>query len=330
MNGLYVVGGWQREPRPLRAGQRVWEGYDKGLVVRVDPTTGEYSTCFEYESRNDAFARAGTGVCLQASTLHDGRLYTCTQTEVLVCALPDFEILEYLSLPWFNDVHHVLPSPSGNIIVASAGLDLVLEVTSSGEVINMWNALLEDPWARFDPSFDYRTVSTKPHRAHPNFVFYVGSELWATRFEQGDAICLTKPGRSITISKQRVHDGVLHGGRLYFTTVDGTVVIVDAARLEIAEVVDLTTFHGDRTLLGWCRGVLVDGDALWIGFSRIRPTRFRENVSWIARGFRQGRATHIACYDLAKRTCVTEMDLEPAGISALYSILPVPERPATV
>ena len=92
--------------------------------------------------------------------------------------------------------------------------------------------------------------------------------------------------------------------------------------MERVRSVDLTRSHDGRTLLGWCRGILVDGDRVWVGFSRIRPTRFRENVSWIARGFQRDRGTHIGCYDLEQGTCLTEIDLEPTGLSALYSILP--------
>jgi hypothetical protein len=326
LRGLYIVGAKQRGPRSLRAGQ-VWQGYDKGLILHVDLASGAVSTCLEYVSPQDVLAGHEAAISLQASTIERDRLYTCTETEVMVYELPSFKQLHHISLPWFNDVHHVRPTPSGNIVVANAGLEMILEVTLSGEVVELWNVLGEDPWTRFDPSLDYRKISTKPHRAHPNFLFYLDSELWATRFHQGDAVSLPVPGKSIHLSEERIHDGVLHDGRLYFTVVNGNVVIVDADALAILEIVDLTAFHDDRTLLGWCRGVLIDGDCVWVGFSRIRATQFRENVGWAARGFRRGKPTHIACYDLKRRACIAEIDLEPAELSALYSILPAPARP---
>jgi hypothetical protein len=319
---LYVIGGRQRAARSLRAGQEIWQGYDRGLVLRIDVAAGTVSTCFEYDSPADVVAGQEAAISLQASTIEGDRLYTCTETEVMVYSLPRFELLHYVSLPCFNDVHHVRPSLSGNIVVANAGLEMVLEMTPAGEMVRAWNALGEDPWAHVDETVDYRKISTKPHRAHPNYVFYVDSELWATRFHQGDAVSLEAPGRSIHLSDERVHDGLLHEGRLYFTTVDGQIVVVDAERLQTIETIDLTALSEERLLLGWCRGVLVDGSRLWVGFSRIRPTQFRENVSWVARGFRRGKPTHIACYDLEQRVCLTQIDLEPAGLSALYSILP--------
>jgi hypothetical protein len=320
-NAFYVVGGRQRAPRSVLEQDDVWQGYDQGLILRVEPESGEVSTALAYVSPEDASAGEGA-VSFQASTLHGDRLYTCTETEVMVYAVPSFERLEYVSLPCFNDVHHVRRSLRGNFLVANAGLEMVVEVTPAGEIVDARSTLGEDPWAVFDPDVDYRKISTKPHRAHPNYVFYLGNEIWATRFEHGDAVSLTEPGRSVKVSDERIHDGLLHEGRLYFTTVDGKIVVVDAESLERLDTIDLTSFHADRTLLGWCRGILVDGDRLWVGFSRIRPTRFRANVAWAARGFRQSKPTHIACYDLARRECTAEIDLEPTGLSALYSILP--------
>jgi hypothetical protein len=318
---LYVVGGRQRAPRSVLEQEEAWAGYDQGMVLRVRPATGDVSTVFTYESPADVLADDGA-ISLQASTRHDDLLYACTETEAMVYSLPSFERLEYVSLPFFNDVHHVRRSTAGNFLIANAGLEMVVEVTTAGEVVEAFSTLGEDPWAACDPDVDYRKISTKPHRAHPNYVFYLGDEVWATRFEHGDAISLQSPDRSISVSDERIHDGLLHDGRLYFTTVDGKIAIADAETLKREEVVDLNEIHGDRVLLGWTRGILVEGDTAWVGFSRIRPTRFRANVAWAARGFRQSKPTHIACYDLRRRECLVEIDLEATGLSALYSILP--------
>jgi hypothetical protein len=323
---VYVVGGRQRELRGVRDGQRPWQGYDRGLVLSVDLGSADVSKAFEYVSPDDVVGDEAPAISFQASTLVDDLLYTCTETEVMVYRLPEFELLSYVSLPLFNDVHHVAPGDGGTLLVANAGLEMVVEVTPEGDVVRLWNVLGEDPWARFDPGRDYRKVSTKPHRAHPNFVFRLGEELWATRFHQGDAVSLTEPGRALPVCGERIHDGIVHDGHVYFTSVDGKLVVADTSSLRIEEVVDLNAFHEERAVLGWCRGVLVDGGRVWVGFSRIRATRFRENVGWVSRGFRRDRETHIACYDLEKGECVREIDLEPAGLAAVYSILPAAHR----
>lgn len=322
LGSAYVVGGRQRDARGLLSGDRPWQGYDRGLILDVDLRSGTFEAAFEYESPDDVIADEDAAISLQASTLEGDLLYTCTETEVLVYRLPAFELLTHVSLPLFNDVHHVRPSVDGNVVVANAGLEMVLELTAEGEVVQLWNVLGEEPWERVDRNVDYRKISTKPHRAHPNFVFYIGDELWATRFHQGDAISLADPARRIVVSDKRIHDGVVHDGRVYFSVVNGQIVVADTDTLEVVDVIDLNEFHDDRSVLGWCRGILVDGPRLWVGFSRIRATKFRENVGWAARGFRHDRPTRIACYDLERRECLAEIDLESTGLAAVYSVLP--------
>ncbi len=179
----------------------------------------------------------------------------------------------------------------------------------------------EDPWARFSREVDYRMgVSTKPHRAHPNYVFYVGEEIWATRFQQKDAVCVANPSRRIAIGGEHIHDGVLHDGLLYFTRVDGQVVVANPATLRVEGLINLNSMADESTLLGWCRGILFEDSLAWIGFTRIRPTRFREAVSWVRQGFQRALPTHVACYDLVRRRCLAEVDLETHGLNAVFSI----------
>src|SRR5205807_57189 len=196
-----------------------------------------------------------------SATLVGNKFYTCTSTEVLIFEVPGFNRIGYISLPSFNDLHHIAPAVDGSLLVANTGLDMVIRVTPDGQVLEEWDVLGEALWSRFSPDIDYRKVeSTKPHRAHPNAVFQLGKEVWVTRFSQRDAVCLTTPGKSIRIEVQRPHDGLVHGNRIYFTTVDGRIVIVDRDRLEVEQIIDLNEIHKankpDEAVLGWCRGIL--------------------------------------------------------------------------
>jgi hypothetical protein len=320
MKGLHIIGGQQRLARSLLSNDQHWYDYQKGLVVHVDLETGHSATCIEYVSPSEACA-AGDPILFKAGTLHDDRLYVCTQTEILIYALPRFEQVGYISLPCFNDVHHVCPTPEGNLLIANSGLEMVLEITPTGQMLREWNVLGEAPWEHFSKTIDYRKgVSTKPHRAHPNYVFFVDRDIWVTRFEQKDALCLTQPDRRIHIGIERVHDGILSGGLLYFTTVNGNVVVANPHTLKVEEVIDLKQINEEGTLLGWCRGILVDDDKIWVGFSRIRPTKFRENVSWVRLGFKRTLPTHVTCYDLRRKVQVLEINMEPYGLNAIFSV----------
>jgi hypothetical protein len=326
MGKLYITGGQQRALRPLGSGND-WYEYQKGLILEVDPETRRVEQRVEYVSPPEAAPDEDPIILFKSASLVGERLYASTQTEVLVYAVPSFECLAYVSLPSFNDVHHVRPAPDPeHLLVAVSGLDLVQEITYAGEVVREWNVLGEEPWGgRFSRDTDYRKIrTTKPHLAHPNHLFTIGDEVWATRFEQKDAICLTDRERRIPLERERVHDGVVHGDRVYFTTVNGCVLIADPATLRVERTIDLGRFHEEGTILGWTRGLLVDDGGMWVGFSRIRPTKFRENVAWVARGFKSVNPTRIAYYDLESGRCTAEIDLEPAGLSAVFSILRAP------
>jgi hypothetical protein len=322
MMRLYVVGGQQRQQRPLSAGDD-WYEYQKGLVLELDTDSGQATTAFEYVSPPEVCPEENATILFKSGSVRGDRLYLCTQTEIMVLALPSFDRIAYVSLPMFNDVHHVLPTAQGTLLVANTGLDTVVELSLQGDVVRSWNVLGEDPWARFSPSIDYRRVrTTKPHLAHPNHVFLVDDEIWVTRFEQRDAICLSHPGRRIEIGLERVHDGVYHEGLVYFTTVDGRLVMADPRKCEVVEVIDLKSMHAGDAQLGWCRGILLNGSTAWVGFSRIRPTKFRENVGWVLHGFKRDFGTHVAEYDLLRRECLTEILVEPFGLSAVFGIFP--------
>lgn len=318
---LYVTGGKQR-PVGLTAPEE-WSLFEKGVILRVDPERGSVDRSVEYVSPPDACAE-DSSITFEGGALVGDVLYTCTRTEALVYRLPEFHLLARVSLPCFNDIHHVRPSQDGNLLVTSTGLDMVVEVTLDGKILQEWGVLGESPWARFSRDIDYRKVaSTKPHPAHPNFTFYLDGELWVTRCMQFDAVCLTQPNLRIGVDVNYCHDGELYGRKIYFTTVDGHVVIVDAETLATETVVDLNAIDNrGNAILGWCRGLAVlDERYVWVGFTRLRETRFKENVRWVKRLLKgEEKPTHIALYDLIDRKLLREIDLEPYEMHVIFGV----------
>ena len=68
---------------------------------------------------------------------------------------------------------------------------------------------------------------------------------------------------------------------------------------------------------------MIDETRGWIGFTRVRKTKFNEKVLWVKQGFREHeKPTHIALYDIAAKQCLREIDLEQYGVNAVFSILP--------
>lgn len=324
MNSFYVVGGRVRSTVFRRLEE--WQSCEQALLIELDPSKNESRSRLEYVSPPEVCASGLPAVLFKSASVLGDKLYTCTSTEVLIYELPAFRLLHYISLPCFNDLHHVCPTQRGSLLVAVTGLDMVVEITTTGSLVREWSALAEDPWSRFSRQTDYRKVpTTKPHRSHPNHVFELDGEVWVTRFQQRDAICLTTTGPRIDIAVERPHDGYVFGDKIYFTTVDGHIVIANRKTLKVEQTVDLNQMSGQSAqVLGWCRGVLpVDEHRLWVGFSRVRPTKFVENVAWVRGIANRHKPSHVALYDLERKTCEREIDLEPQGIGVLFSLLPV-------
>lgn len=322
---LWVAGGEQKQSfRQLDE----WNKFRAAVVVRVED--GRAERVLEYISPPEHCPDDRPSVLFKAATIDGDTAWLCTQTEVLECDVPSFAIRRVLSLPCFNDLHHVTPGPDGTLFVAVTGLDAVAEITREGTLLRLVSTLGGDPWERFSPDTDWRKVATtKPHRSHPNYVFFLDGRPWVTRFEQRDAVPVDdlNGGRFPVSTGSGIHDGNLHEGRLCFTAVDGRVVTFDLAsgartELDLNNIRETREPDDDRPL-GWCRGVLPLGAGrAWVGFTRLRPTKLRENLSWLRHGFRTTGAmpTRIALYDLEEPAKLREIDLEGAGLNAVFSI----------
>lgn len=322
---FYVAGGRQRGDVFRR---KEWQHYEAALIYEFDADTGACVKRVEYVSPPEAIpSEEAPSIVFKAGTTEGGRFYACTQTEVLVYRLPDFVLERYVSLPVFNDVHHVRPRANGNLLVVSTGLDTVFEVDPEDRVVAEYGVLGQDPWARFDRGIDYRKVpTTKPHAAHPNYAFEVDGEIWATRFEQRDAVCLTKPQPGFEVGVERVHDGFVFGRKVFLTSVNGHVAVGNLDRGRLESIVDLQRVTGMELALGWTRGLCaLSEQVVVVGFSRLRPTKFRENVRWVKhqfgmRAFKGDLPSRIGAFDLAAERLLWEVNVEKDGLNAIFSV----------
>ncbi|TYS90030.1 hypothetical protein [Rossellomorea aquimaris] len=317
MSIIYIVGGKQKNRLAAE-----WHQYEKGVILKLDMETKQLIDRFEYVSPPEVCPDQDPSIVFKAGTVKEKTLYVCTEREVLVYSLPDMTPKGYVSIPCFNDVHHVLPAQNGNYHVVTTGLDMVVEVDKKGKLIHAWNVLQEAPWERFSKKVDYRKVlTTKPHLSHPNFVFHIGDEVWATRCLQKDAICLTNPDKRIDIGGAYIHDGVLFGDTLFFTRVDGHVVTVDAKTLKVINDYDLNEWTHHNKKIGWCRGIkILDDHTVIVGFTRMRPTKNPLDGHQAYQAHADTLPTRIACYDLRKGKLVWECGLERFEFNAVFSI----------
>jgi hypothetical protein len=244
-----------------------------------------------------------------------------------VLKLPEFRVLNHVSLPCFNDLHHVIPSRDGSLLTVVTGLDMVARVSPEGELLEEWNVLGEEsPWIRFSGEVDYRKVaSTKPHQSHPNFVSELDGEVWVTRMRQRDAVCLSDRRKRVDLEVEYPHDGLVRFDKMFFTLVDGRVAIASAKTLQVEQITDLKALDDPNALLGWCRGILpLSPSRWWVGFSRVRKTHFQENILWVKKVLKEGmleEPTHVSLYDLNSGRPLQRIDVEPYGMNVVFSIL---------
>jgi hypothetical protein len=91
-------------------------------------------------------------------------------------------------------------------------------------------------------------------------------------------------------------------------------------------VFDLNTIDNpENRVLGFCRALLPATETLaWVGFTRLRPTRFREKLDWLRSSKLDCKPTRIALYDLSASRCLREIELAAHGMDLIFSIVASP------
>ena len=168
---------------------------------------------------------------------------------------------------------------------------------------------------------------------HPNYVFEYEGQWWVTRCDRRDVRRLDD-GRIERVGTVGIHDGHVEESGVWFTQVNGHLIEMDLARGVVRRAFDLNTFVSDGLPVGWCRALQVlDNDLVLVGFSRLRPTKWKEAVQWVKHGLGGVgyglRHTRISAFDLAAGRLVWEASLESAGMSAVFSIH-APDRDAVL
>lgn len=299
--------------------------YDTAALVEVDWRAKRVVREFTYRSPPERAAMSGH-MLFAYGHLDGPRLLVTTHTEVVDFDLDGWRIDRVVSLPHFNDLHHVIPSGDGGLYVCNTGLQAVQKLSAAGELLETHPTDGVPTWDAYDPRADYRPLSTKPHPVHPNHLFWVGDKLWVTRCKKLDAVQLDDHSRRFEMGVGQPHDGVEHGGLYYFTTTNGHVLAFDPATGERVRQIDLNAVDGRNQQLGWCRGLrFLDDDLALVGFGQFRRTRHREFAHWILNDGKAALPTRLALYDLKGPRLLEEMPFtgKREG-SAMYSIFTLP------
>lgn len=219
---------------------------------------------------------------------------------------------QVLTHPWFHDVHSLTPGPDGWLVTCT-GHEAVLEIDADGHVHQRWQ--LGPP---LPDGIDARTLPHdhfKPHAWHPNRAFAHGDQRWVTCLSAQACVGLDHDGR-LDLGPDLPHDGVLRQGRRWFTTVQGVVIAVDPGSLERVFELDVAALEDRPGHFGWCRGIEVVEDRLYVGVTTLRGSTWREAARRLVRGPRQ--PTRLLEVDWRNRRLLRRWPLESEG--SLYGI----------
>ncbi|MDH5412845.1 MAG: hypothetical protein OEW87_01795 [Flavobacteriaceae bacterium] len=329
MSNLLITGGQLRD-NGFELGEGKYYGCAK--LLRLDTNTGNVKEVLSDSVGSNNFPDSYPNLEFTVGDIEKDSLWLSMDTELRCYSYPGLQLLKTFSHPCFHNIHSVAVHRD-KLYVTSTGIDTVVVLDKeNGSIIEYINTEGKPIWHRFEEDFDYRKIhSTRPHDSHPNFIFWIDEEPWVTRCTQEDAVQLSNVNNRIDISgpdkEISVHDGIVYGGYVYFTSVDGFIVIADIKTKKVVESFDVTKLKGYGGLRGWCRGLYINKNIFYIAFSRLRKTRRIEKIKWVSHLINKGKSIEhcsILAIDMDKRVIVADYHISDQMIDAIYTILPEP------
>lgn len=278
---------------------------DKDIVSLTSQYTHDFSSSVLSENTDQIF---------KSASYSEDSIIVVTETDIVEISPDTLQLKNQYSAPCFNDMHHAVKYKNG-FLVANTGLDNVVYFDKENSTTELLPAMIGANLTRFKSSVDYRlAANTKPHFAHPNFIFELNGEPWVTRCDNMDALCLVDHSKRIELANELVHDGVVFKNNIYFTTVDGQIKVFNTESLELRHSLQLNEFIPNVT--GWCRGILpISTNLTFVGLSKVRRSKKSQFLP-------QQNHARLLLIDIFERKLICDIDVSQFGIDAIFSILP--------
>ncbi|TVQ92683.1 MAG: hypothetical protein EA397_05875 [Deltaproteobacteria bacterium] len=246
-------------------------------------------------------------------------LWVPTRRAIVVLDPCTFRVIRHIDHPLFHDLHSVTDLGAGEVLVTSTGNELLLTLTTEGDLRDVMT--LGEPR---DLDRDYRGLpydEFKPHRVHPNHVTLWQGRRLVTGLRSATCTDLDDRSYQISFGGRMPHDGRLREGSLWFTTTCGSLVQIEPSRRTVVLDLRIVDLSGGEKLLGFCRGIEIEEDRIWVGLSRVRWSRWR-SVAGDAWRALAGRPTpaRVVEIDLSRRCVVRTFDLPDAGGADIYGL----------
>lgn len=251
--------------------------------------------------------------------VRDGVLWQPTRAAVLRLDARDGAELDQISHPVLCDVHSAAPGRDGSVLLSSTGNEAVVELSHDGELRELW--ALGAPIASERDYRDLHHGALKPHRAHPNHAIWIDGALRVTCLQSAQCMDPRDQVPAFRFPEGPPHDGRLREGLVWFTTTNGHILGLCPQTGARRVTLDLAAIDRGEGLAGWCRGIEVRGDRLWVGLSQVRRATWRELGRRALRGTSgRKRPARIVELDWRRGRVLRELVLPDPGGAEIYGL----------
>ena len=122
---LIITGGRQSDSN-LSYFNKEWNNGIEGVIFDDDTIHKKIEEKITYKTPEKYRPKKNYSISFKSGSIHDNHLYVTTLTEILIYTLPEYKLIERISLNIFNDLHHVV-FYERNLFIVITGLDLVIK-----------------------------------------------------------------------------------------------------------------------------------------------------------------------------------------------------------
>lgn len=337
---VFVIGGY-------------FDNSGEGFVYKIDVFNAVKSKIVSFTPQEDLrVPRKGfTGAAWIGKPQHSD-LLVCGFSAIYRFSPPNWKLSGVLHQKCMNDLHSV--NIHNNLIfIANTGLETIDVFNLEGLFIGSyslqpgwlnkerqsdvtptkenWKELLNIGWQTKSTVIDnqpltdvyYKTSKTnfyqKPVKdfIHLNHVVATPTQILATSLSNKCIYNVCNFDKIIE-TPSPPHDGFINEGKFWITCVEGQILSYEIKNNVVSNtIIDCFNIFDHIDVSGWCRGIMIQKNYLFIGITEIRrKPQYDWNVSaW------ENTKTGIICWDLSQQKLIKFIDLSEERHSKIFTIL---------
>ncbi len=261
------------------------------------------------------------------ASIFNSILWVCSSNQVLAYTLCDFELVNVIDDPLFNDLHYVLAEKEGLYIV-NTGLESLDFFGYDGKLKER-TLLTSDKRTLYrtsDLSKDFRVLDSKPHFMHFNYCSRnLNGNMMLTFVRQRRIVEMETWGWISSEYESSPHEGFIadfpnnQQPCLWVSLVPGQIIASDVITGGIVSKWHLADLNIPP---GWTRGLCVLEHGLLVGVTKIRKSSAGYYSGWEQKDIDASRTT-ISYIPFDEAGDVITIDVLNENNAKIFSILPI-------